>query len=375
VPLLGAADAPPPGQPWPPEMHQAVAEVLKRNRTVIDQFQALDWSREARYIGDVTRDFDAALPDYTALRRAVSLLCLDAQFGAAQGRPDEAAASVRIAIKLARSIRDDPFLIGHLVYVACEAVSLGTLEHCLLLTRFDEADLAVMADLTSVSDVATGPRRALIGERVLISAEFEKLNPVQRLINNNFNGGAVAELAAFAAGVDVLDHLANLRYIEGMIDMTRRPVWEWPDRAEALRTELQEIGPWRLGLPRYEEGQTFNLAFEMFLRSYARRRAALGALAVERYRLRHGELPETLDDCVPAFLDAVPLDPHTGDPIRYQVEPDRFTVYTVGEDKTDDGGVDEQNPPAGSESYGPGTDITFTVRLERSTGGESATSP
>lgn len=39
-----------------------------------------------------------------------------------------------------------------------------------------------------------------------------------------------------------------------------------------------------------------------------RQAAAIGALAVERYRLEHGDMPESLDRLVPEYLQAVPLD-------------------------------------------------------------------
>jgi len=47
-------------------------------------------------------------------------------------------------------------------------------------------------------------------------------------------------------------------------------------------------------------------------------RVARAAIAVERYRLAHnGQLPETLDQTVPAFLPVVPTDPYSGRSIRF----------------------------------------------------------
>jgi hypothetical protein len=67
-------------------------------------------------------------------------------------------------------------------------------------------------------------------------------------------------------------------------------------------------------------------------------RAALTAIAVERYRLKHGKLPQNLSELVPDFLDGIPIDPADGQPIRYRVLEKGFTVYSVGADKQDDQG-------------------------------------
>jgi hypothetical protein len=68
-------------------------------------------------------------------------------------------------------------------------------------------------------------------------------------------------------------------------------------------------------------------------------RASAAAIAVTLYRMDHaGAMPPTLEDCVPAFLPAVPEDPATGGPLLFQVTHDAFTIYSVGLDKRDDGG-------------------------------------
>jgi hypothetical protein len=83
-------------------------------------------------------------------------------------------------------------------------------------------------------------------------------------------------------------------------------------------------------------------------------------LAVERYRLAHASLPETLERLVPDYLAAVPADPFDGAPLRYQRLTRGFVVYSVGEDGKDDGG--RKLPAAvGGESEASARDITLIV--------------
>ena len=63
------------------------------------------------------------------------------------------------------------------------------------------------------------------------------------------------------------------------------------------------------------------------------------AIALERYRLAHGEYPETLDALAPQFIAQVPHDIINGQPLHYHRTDDgQFVLYSVGWNETDDGG-------------------------------------
>jgi len=64
--------------------------------------------------------------------------------------------------------------------------------------------------------------------------------------------------------------------------------------------------------------------------------------------MAEGRWPESLDELVPAYIDAVPLDPFDEKPLRYKVEADRIVVYSIGENEVDDGG-DLERPEEGSK--------------------------
>jgi len=69
------------------------------------------------------------------------------------------------------------------------------------------------------------------------------------------------------------------------------------------------------------------------------REMTVAAIALQRFRLRHGRWPEKLEDLVPEFLPVLPRDWMDGQPLRYRRNAnDTFTLYSVGEDLRDDGG-------------------------------------
>ena len=64
------------------------------------------------------------------------------------------------------------------------------------------------------------------------------------------------------------------------------------------------------------------------------------ACALERYRLAHGEYPETLDALMPQFIEKLPHDIIGGEPLHYRrTEDGKFLLYSVGWNETDDGGL------------------------------------
>jgi hypothetical protein len=75
------------------------------------------------------------------------------------------------------------------------------------------------------------------------------------------------------------------------------------------------------------------------------------AIALERYRLAHGEYPGTLDSLIPKFITQLPHDVIGGKPLHYwRTNDGSFVLYSVGWNETDDGGVvvyrKKSNPPS-----------------------------
>jgi len=93
-----------------------------------------------------------------------------------------------------------------------------------------------------------------------------------------------------------------------------------------------------------------------------RRDVARIAIALLRHRLAHDSWPLTLNDLVPKFLAAAPLDPFDGQPLRLAVVDDRASIWSVGPDRVDDGGplsTVQILPDSGDLNSWPPTDHVF----------------
>ena len=161
-----------------------------------------------------------------------------------------------------------------------------------------------------------------------------------------------------AMGFPARDGALFVDVAESYIDVTRKPMSHW----QAEMTQVQEQWEPRLRrsmlLADMAEGG-FSGALTIWLSRTARIECVRAALAVERYRLAKGALPETLADCAPGFLEGVPADPFTGRELRYERLRSGFVVYSVGEDGRDDGGWEP--PSRWRRPHGQTSDVTFGV--------------
>jgi hypothetical protein len=102
-----------------------------------------------------------------------------------------------------------------------------------------------------------------------------------------------------------------------------------------LDTNLETIVLWNSHDP-IAVGRAMTLHF----RSIADTRAAAILLAARLYACQHHKPPTTFADLVPEFLPDLPRDPFspTAAPMHFRIDPEGPTVWSVGENLTDEGG-------------------------------------
>jgi hypothetical protein len=82
------------------------------------------------------------------------------------------------------------------------------------------------------------------------------------------------------------------------------------------------------------------------------RQMTIAAIALQRFKLAHGQYPTQLSELVPGYVTAVPLDPVDGQSLRYRFQPDgKFLLYSVGENGVDDGGNPAPADHASTKDY------------------------
>jgi hypothetical protein len=130
--------------------------------------------------------------------------------------------------------------------------------------------------------------------------------------------------------------------VDKYLDLAKLPVDQMVARVGDPLRKLDE-GYLILDSPPFLFPTGFDYQYNRYLKGHvtaaAELRVAQAALAVEQWRLKHGGWPDKLQELVPELIDAVPTDPYDSGTVRCKRTERGVTVYSVGTDGKDDGGV------------------------------------
>ena len=341
----------------------AAADYLKWS----DQFEpAFDEIREALkrpyaiIPGDYSRPYSIPIPNFVTMRSVAQTLAQRAQCYLLLGEPDQALREVTLMHDVCRILEKPPTgkpmtLVEAMINVAITGLYVNTIADGLQKNAWREPQLAALQKQLAEINLAPFVAQAFEAEpaglcRTLETASLGKIMSVtsgsgshrsvwqniRDVIFNKYNlvprGWAYQNMVLTARlgqprgeGFD----LANNLILPGKFkDLARQMDAAFSGNAKPYNF-LAAIGN-----PNIIKA-TQTLAHNQTLVNEAQI-----ACALERYRLAHGEYPETLDALKPEFIEKLPHDIIGGQPLFYRRTGDgKFLLYSVGWNETDDGGI------------------------------------
>jgi hypothetical protein len=288
------------------------------------------------------------LPHLAALKKCSQVLQLRAVAELQNNQSDTALADVKLGIQLTGKIRTEPFLISHLVRIAMVNLTLQPIWEGLSRHQWSDAQLIELEQELSKLDFLADYEFSMRGERALEIANIEYLRRTHKfdLMNDSGHSRRTVQNIGFSL-------MPNSWFYQNELAIARM-YQQWI--LHSVDIEHQTISP--AAIHRSEAAETNALSrlafYDVFARmlfpalSPAARRFAVAqesaelarvAIALERYRLAHGEYPPSLDALAPQFMEKVPHDVTNGQPLHYRLSSDgQFVLYSVGWNETDDDG-------------------------------------
>lgn len=316
------------------------ADAIQIARTIADQ-------PRGRHVMKWSVDWiSTLLTEVQETREVASLLGHDAVLRAHDGDREGALLSCRAILNTGNSLGDNPTFIGQLVHIALRAIARGKIERVIAQGPVSPEALAALQ--ARLAEEAEQPLLtiALRGERAGLDVFFQaiqrgdvKISQLSGLIGlagsgGNRGGKLIDEVQMLRLpGAVAASRAAMLRQASELVEISKLPLDQQATRIEAVIAERD-----KQPLLVREFLPTVDSMLKAVLRTVAEMRFTMTALAVERYRLKHGHWPVRLDHLVPEFLPAVPLDPYDGKPLRYGRRDEGVIVYSVGQDLSDNGG-------------------------------------
>jgi hypothetical protein len=331
-----------------------------------DQFEpALDEIREALkrpyalLPGDYSQPALIPIPNFVTLRAVAQTLAQRAQCDYLLDRPDQALREMTLIHDICRTLKRIPAgkpvtLVESMINVAIAGLYANTVADGLRLHAWKESQLAALQQQLKDDDLLSLVVDSLHSEEAsschsainLPSPELQKLfwsdktpllqklkDPVYIFSRFAPRGwlyqNAVTHVVLMDKGIesfDVSNQLIFPKTTDAWVKSFDKTISRWDPYSFVETITLPNISK----------------ATQRTAYNQTEVNEAQVACALERYRLAHGEYPETLDALVPQFIEILPHDVIGGHPLNYRrADRQKFVLYSVGWNETDDGGVPE----------------------------------
>ncbi len=326
VPVVGQAALPDRGLLWSEPMLSAVAQCLQDNQACLDSLH------KAAGIDQCWYNWGSVLntSELSGFRHCVFLLRLEALLYIQQGRRAPLIPCLASLLSLGDSLRREPSMIPYMMRISAVAISIDVLERMLGMASFTDQELCELDRMFIDASVKLDFTEAIVSERCEMIEVFQDRSRLNNYINSQ--GTFLGVPGVMTTGlIDMLDYMADLS------EATKLPPTERLVRFKAIDAEKGDLPFWHFIIKRGGIASLGRIG-ELDVRIHVHIRLAQIALAIERYRLATGHVPEQLEVLVPKYLDAVPIDPFDGQPIRYRPSESGYCLYSVNDDGQDNGG-------------------------------------
>ena len=292
---------------------------------------------------------EASWPHMSPLQAIAKGLALRSQVAIEADDSESAVRSIQASLRLTRAMSDEPTLLGQIVAMTTSIYELNSIWSLIHRRTATETQLARLQSDLERLDFMNSMTQAVSGERAFIIHSIEAMQR-RHMVRTQEDSFVKQEPSWLEKVLDWLvpagwfDHNA-VTVLQLHAKYFLEPLkTQDVSRMKSSFDEFEVIRATHRGLTSLHQMlalttlPTFRFVIEQAVYSEAVRRQAVTAIAIERFHLANGRLPEKLAELVPAFLEAIPLDPMDKNSMRYQAEADNFTLWSIAWDQQDNHG-------------------------------------
>ena len=331
------------GWPHPEQAGKTSADVLlalgKFEATMAELSKAAKERPQCRYDIKYEAHFGALLPHLAIYKKFVTSFTLRALAHLGNDDPQSALADIRMCLFLDETIRDEPFLISHLVRIACLKIALQPVWEGLREEKWNAEQLATIEKQLAAIDLLEGYRISILAERDFANLAIDQMRDDPKLLGKVIEDDAqVLEFMPdgwFYHNQKRFNEMC-VKFLQTIVSTKARRIH--PDIVVAFNKELD--ARIKRKLPIYDILSSIllpglNKVAIRFGHSQTAVDHARIACHLELHKLKHKKYPAKLTD----LKTPLPHDPYTGKSYVYKPDPkERYWLYGVGWNQKDDGG-------------------------------------
>jgi hypothetical protein len=302
----------------------------------------------ARMEGDYSNPMDISIPNYIAIREVARKLAQRSDCFLILQQPDKAVNELALLHDLRHMLEASPSgkpmtLVAAMINVAVAGLYVEAIGDGFRLHAWREGELVDLEKQLSEMNVTIPVAEAFQSEPAATTHVLETVPISQILASVNSEKVSEGNILRIAPRGWVYQNMAQ-----------QSPFFY--DRAKGLDPVGESVSPavFRQTMARVDKFLSRKTPFNVFARiaipnfvkaiqTTARNQNSVNearvACALERYKLAHGQYPDSLDALVPQFIEKIPHDVINAGELKYHRSNDGFILYSVGWDEKDDGGA------------------------------------
>ena len=344
IPIVGEGPTPvpSPGQEWA-ELEASRSFLKEMDHEVQRIMLAADAGGMARYPIDFTAGYNTVLLAQQETRTIARLMSLSAHVHAHDGQNPQTLKDVSAIFTLSESLRGDPVVLSQLLRIANHAIGFELVADMLPHCNWSDTELKNLQITIGRANFRSEMRNAFHGELALCLDAIDRFPYPQSMFSSANKSKAIELFTESTEGLETSWTEAIKRHQK--VDA------ELNSMSANTVSRLMHIG-W------YQNLTALHQAINSGIRAEARQNCAIAMIAAYRFRLQHGKLPTSLAELRDLIPDEGPskstclIDPFDGQPLRFTANSDSVIIYSIGENKVDDGGdVDNEFPQDGDFGY------------------------
>jgi hypothetical protein len=325
----------------------SVLDLAKEERAELLSDASRPDARLLRIPGPFTVGSNLLMPPFEYFIIIAQYLNLRVAAEAELGMGEQAKTDVLLILRLADSLKTEPFLISQVIRTSIVTVSATALWEGLDRRCWNEAELARLAQAFASVSVRVPVIRALRNERAMFVWTIEPYARVggasallRKIMGDQFPEDMSLPLSLYPTGLLFDDMAAYVRFSQRAIDAMEDPVNSL-SRSKKIEEELDRSRKaFHLPIRIFSQlsQPSFNGISKKLLETETRARQAQIACALEIHHLHVGTYPEELND-----LPGLPVDPVNNQPFHYRKKADGgYLLWSVAYNNADDGGYGMQ---------------------------------
>jgi hypothetical protein len=348
-------------QAWPGDMNETELNVLRTwLSSNSDSLRYLKEASQKPYCWFQRQSADNAIFDIepfelSKLRGAIWCFSLEAKLSAYQGSIDHAFYDVFDLHKIGMHYSGPVTLVEQLVGIAICQIAFNTTYQILDRTDFNPESLAVLQSqfeqqLQEAKKLNFSVEEEVIGydaiqrsftddgngDGRLIPGKIYKIRKDSPLKRSMFYIEAILICLNHPGRRETLQlHKELYRCLEGFLDKTP---WQLLQDGKSYESEIKQLTKGNLFVG--DSADALAKVCEIWQKKKISGDALITILAVLRYKADTDLYPFALQELVESgYMKHVPIDPYSGKPLVYNTRDENFTLYSIGANFTDNGGV------------------------------------